>query len=117
MSNDDKTPSAEWTMGRDVIRDALETFSNKVDRLDTRFDRIDSRFDALGHQVRDVGERVARVEGSNLGGRVDEMEKASARHSNRLTRIETFFLPVTALGGALVAGLGTWVWSLIPPHG
>jgi hypothetical protein len=98
------------------VGDQSHMLNTILDSLSNRFDRFDGRFDSLSKDVGKVAERLARIESTDLSGRIAGIERAGQEHGARLTKIETLFLPITGLGAALVAGLGTWVFSLIPAH-
>lgn len=96
----------------------FEEVIRKLDKVDARFDRlddrIDERFDHVASDIQGVDRRLTRIEASDVAARVSSLETSVNKQANRLTKIETLFLPVTAVGGAILGAFSTWAFNFLP---
>lgn len=105
---------------REAADRLMEEVIKQLDKMDGRFDRLDARlderFDSMVSDIQSVDRRLTRIEASDVAARVLALETASTAAGNRLTKIETMFLPITAVGATLMGAVATWAFSFLPHH-
>lgn len=127
--------AANYANQTDYLRDTVDrlftTFNEKIDRL---VDRVDDRFDSFRDDLKDVRERLTRIEAQDQPGKIaaleadlraagqniirvekgaaDELDRLEREFTadklaleKRLTRMEIIIGPLTAGGSALLAAV------------